>query len=38
VIGAAHAGLMSWLADDSGDLSPRLDAALRALAKAAQLR
>jgi hypothetical protein len=29
---------MSWLADDSGDLGPRLDAALRALAKAAQLR
>jgi TetR/AcrR family transcriptional regulator, regulator of mycofactocin system len=38
VFGAAYAGFMSWLADDSGDLSPRLDAALRALTKAAQLR
>jgi TetR/AcrR family transcriptional regulator, regulator of mycofactocin system len=38
VFGAAYAGFMSWLADDSGDLSPRLDAALRALAKATQLR
>jgi TetR/AcrR family transcriptional regulator, regulator of mycofactocin system len=38
VFGAAYAGFVSWLADDSGDLSPRLDAALRALAKAAQLR
>jgi TetR/AcrR family transcriptional regulator, regulator of mycofactocin system len=38
VFGAAYAGFMSWLADDSGDLSPRLDAALGALAKATQLR
>jgi TetR/AcrR family transcriptional regulator, regulator of mycofactocin system len=38
VFGAAYAGFMSWLADDSGDLGPRLDAALRALARAAQLR
>jgi TetR/AcrR family transcriptional regulator, regulator of mycofactocin system len=38
VFGAAYAGFMSWLADDSGDLSPRLDAALGALARAAQLR
>jgi len=38
VFGAAYAGFMSWLADDSGDLSPRLDAALRTLTKAGQLR
>jgi TetR/AcrR family transcriptional regulator, regulator of mycofactocin system len=38
VFGAAYAGFMSWLADDSGDLSPRLDAALRTLTGAGQLR
>jgi TetR/AcrR family transcriptional regulator, regulator of mycofactocin system len=38
VFGAAYAGFMSWLADDSGDLSPRLDAALRTLTRPAQLR
>jgi TetR/AcrR family transcriptional regulator, regulator of mycofactocin system len=34
VFGAAYAGFMSWLSDDQGDLSPRLDAALRAMAEA----
>lgn len=38
VFGAAFAGFMSWLSDGSGDLSPKLDAALRALAEAPQLR
>jgi TetR/AcrR family transcriptional regulator, regulator of mycofactocin system len=35
VFGAAYAGFMSWLSDEQGDLSPRLDAALRAMAEAA---
>jgi len=34
VFGAAYAGFMSWLADERGDLSPRLDDALRAMAEA----
>jgi TetR/AcrR family transcriptional regulator, regulator of mycofactocin system len=34
VFGAAYAGFMSWLADERGDLSPRLDDALRAMAGA----
>ncbi len=38
VFGAAYAGFASWLSDDSGDLGPRLDAALRALAGAPQIR
>ena len=38
VFGAAYAGFMSWLSDDSGDLSPRLDAALGAMAEAFQVR
>jgi TetR/AcrR family transcriptional regulator, regulator of mycofactocin system len=38
VFGAAYAGFMSWLSDDSGDLSPRLDAALGAIAEAFQVR
>jgi hypothetical protein len=29
---------MSWLCEDSGDLGPVLDAALRALAEAPQIR
>jgi len=32
VFGAAYAGFTSWLSDDSGDLTPKLDSALRALA------
>jgi mycofactocin system transcriptional regulator len=36
--GAAYAGFMSWLCEDSGDLGPVLDAALRALAEAPQIR
>jgi TetR/AcrR family transcriptional regulator, regulator of mycofactocin system len=36
VFGAAYAGFMSWLADERGDLSPRLDGALRAMAGAFQ--
>jgi TetR/AcrR family transcriptional regulator, regulator of mycofactocin system len=36
VFGAAYAGFMSWLADESGNLSPRLDGALRAMADAFQ--
>jgi TetR/AcrR family transcriptional regulator, regulator of mycofactocin system len=36
VFGAAYAGFMSWLADERGDLSPRLDDALRAMAEAFQ--
>jgi hypothetical protein len=36
VFGAAYAGFMSWLADERGDLSPRLDGALRAMAEAFQ--
>jgi TetR/AcrR family transcriptional regulator, regulator of mycofactocin system len=38
VFGAAFAGFMSWLADDRGDLSPRLDSALAAMAEAFQPR
>ncbi len=38
VFGAAYAGFTSWLSDDAGDLSPRLDAALRALAAAPQIQ
>src|SRR5580692_11322786 len=34
VFGAAYAGFMSWLADERGDLGPRLDGALRAMAEA----
>jgi TetR/AcrR family transcriptional regulator, regulator of mycofactocin system len=34
VFGAAYAGFMSWLSDERGDLSPRLDGALRAMADA----
>jgi TetR/AcrR family transcriptional regulator, regulator of mycofactocin system len=34
VFGAAYAGFMSWLADERGDLSPRLDSALGAMADA----
>jgi mycofactocin system transcriptional regulator len=34
VFGAAFAGFMSWLADDRGDLSPKLDRALAAMAEA----
>jgi TetR/AcrR family transcriptional regulator, regulator of mycofactocin system len=36
VFGAAYAGFMSWLADERGDLSPRLDGALQAMAGAFQ--
>ena len=36
VFGAAYAGFMSWLADERGDLSPRLDDAMRAMAEAFQ--
>jgi TetR/AcrR family transcriptional regulator, regulator of mycofactocin system len=36
VFGAAYAGFMSWLSDERGDLSPRLDGALRAMADALQ--
>lgn len=36
VFGAAYAGFMSWLADERGDLGPRLDGALRAMAGAFQ--
>ncbi|HTZ26123.1 MAG TPA: TetR family transcriptional regulator [Streptosporangiaceae bacterium] len=36
VFGAAYAGFMSWLADETGDLSPRLDGALGAMAEAFQ--
>jgi TetR/AcrR family transcriptional regulator, regulator of mycofactocin system len=36
VFGAAYAGFMSWLADECGDLSPRLDDALRSMADAFQ--
>jgi mycofactocin system transcriptional regulator len=36
VFGAAYAGFMSWLADERGDLSPRLNGALRAMADAFQ--
>ncbi len=36
VFGAAYAGFMSWLADERGDLGPRLDFALRAMADACQ--
>ena len=36
VFGAAYAGFMSWLADERGDLGPRLDGALRAMAEACQ--
>jgi mycofactocin system transcriptional regulator len=36
VFGAAYAGFMSWLSDERGDLSPRLDRALRAMAEAFQ--
>jgi TetR/AcrR family transcriptional regulator, regulator of mycofactocin system len=36
VFGAAYAGFMAWLADERGDLSPRLDGALRAMAEAFQ--
>jgi TetR/AcrR family transcriptional regulator, regulator of mycofactocin system len=38
VFGAAYAGFMSWLADECGDLSPRLDGALRAMAEAFQAK
>ena len=34
VFGAAYAGFMSWLADERGDLSPRLDSALAAMTEA----
>jgi mycofactocin system transcriptional regulator len=34
VFGAAYAGFMSWLSNESGDLSPRLDSALGAMAEA----
>ncbi len=37
VFGAAYAGFASWLSDDAGDLSPRLDAALRTLAEASRI-
>jgi TetR/AcrR family transcriptional regulator, regulator of mycofactocin system len=36
VFGAAYGGFMSWLSDERGDLSPRLDSALRAMAEAFQ--
>jgi mycofactocin system transcriptional regulator len=36
VFGAAYAGFMSWLSDERGDLSPRLDGALRVMAEAFQ--
>jgi TetR/AcrR family transcriptional regulator, regulator of mycofactocin system len=36
VFGAAYAGFMSWLSDERGDLGPRLDSALRAMAEAFQ--
>jgi TetR/AcrR family transcriptional regulator, regulator of mycofactocin system len=38
VFGAAYAGFMSWLADERGDLSPRLDDALRAMPEAFQVK
>ena len=38
VFGAAYAGFASWLADERGDLSPRLDDALRAMPEAFQAR
>jgi TetR/AcrR family transcriptional regulator, regulator of mycofactocin system len=34
VFGAAYAGFLSWLSDERGDLSPRLDRALAAMAEA----
>ncbi len=37
VFGAVYAGFMSWLSDERGDLSPRLDDALRAMAEAFEL-
>jgi hypothetical protein len=36
VFGARYAGFMSWLSDERGDLSPRLDRALQAMTEAFQ--
>ena len=38
VFGAAYAGFMSWLSEERGDLSPRLDSALAAMAQAFRAR
>ena len=36
MFGARYAGFMSWLSDERGDLSPRLDRALQAMTEAFQ--